>query len=111
MASRSIRPVGAALRADRPRAITGFGSRNRLIHTSPSYRASEPSQAPFAEPTGINPAEKSASLSGPLHQYGQYLTTCLPKYIQQFSIYKDELTIYIAPTAVVPVLTFLRDHS
>ena len=46
-----------------------------------------------------------------MHQYGQYLTTCLPKYVQQFSVYKDELTLYIPPTAVVPVLTFLRDHT
>jgi len=36
---------------------------------------------------------------------------CLPKHIQQFSVDKDELTIYIPPPAVVPVLTFLRDHS
>ena len=73
--------------------------------------AAEPSKAPFTEPTGINPADATANLSDPLHQYGQYLITCLPKYIQQFSVYKDELTIYIPPSAVVPVLTFLRDHS
>ena len=24
---------------------------------------------------------------------------------------KDELTLYVAPSAVIPVLTFLRDHS
>lgn len=36
---------------------------------------------------------------------------CLPKFIQQFSVLKDELTLYIAPSAIVPVLTFLRDHS
>ena len=36
---------------------------------------------------------------------------CLPKFIQQFSVLKDELTLYIAPSAVTPVLTFLRDHS
>ena len=35
----------------------------------------------------------------------------LPKFIQQLSVYKDELTLYVAPSAVVPVLTFLRDHS
>ena len=35
----------------------------------------------------------------------------MPKFIQQFSVLKDELTLYIAPSAVVPVLTFLRDHS
>jgi NADH dehydrogenase (ubiquinone) Fe-S protein 3 len=31
--------------------------------------------------------------------------------VQQFSVLKDELTLYVAPTGVIPVLTFLRDHS
>jgi len=26
-------------------------------------------------------------------------------------VYKDELTIYIVPSSVVPVMTFLRDHT
>ena len=76
-----------------------------------SQSATEPSRPPFTEPTGINPADQTADLSSPLHHYGQYLLTCLPKYIQQFSVYKDELTLYIPPSAVVPTLTFLRDHS
>jgi NADH dehydrogenase (ubiquinone) Fe-S protein 3 len=46
-----------------------------------------------------------------MHQYGQYLLTCLPKYIQQFSVYKDELTLYVPPTAILQTLQFLRDHS
>lgn len=46
-----------------------------------------------------------------MHTYGSYITQCLPKYIQQFSVLKDELTLYVAPSAVIPVLTFLRDHS
>lgn len=46
-----------------------------------------------------------------LHEYGQYLMSTLPKFIQQFSVYKDELTIYCAPTAVYQVMHFLRDHS
>ena len=28
-----------------------------------------------------------------------------------FSVWKDELTLYIAPSAVVPVIVFLKDHS
>ncbi|RXK37140.1 NADH dehydrogenase (ubiquinone) Fe-S protein 3 [Tremella mesenterica] len=83
----------------------------RTLRSSATSRAPEPSTAPFPEPTGINPAEKTASLSSPLHRYGQYLLTCLPKYIQQFSVWKDELTIYIPPLGVIPVLTFLRDHQ
>ena len=35
----------------------------------------------------------------------------MPKYIQQFSVLKDELTLYVPPAGVIPVLTFLRDHS
>lgn len=42
---------------------------------------------------------------------GQYIMACLPKFVQQISVYKDELTIYCAPSAVIQVLTFLRDHS
>ncbi|OWZ40988.1 NADH dehydrogenase (ubiquinone) Fe-S protein 3 [Cryptococcus neoformans] len=74
-------------------------------------RWQEPSVAPFKEPAGVNPAEKLASVQTPLHQYGQYILTSLPKYVQQFSVYKDELTIYIPPQAVLPVFTFLRDHT
>jgi NADH dehydrogenase (ubiquinone) Fe-S protein 3 len=88
----------------------------RSLRTSTALRAGNPSvpeasQAPFSEPVGINPADKLAPLNSPLHEYGQYLTTCLPKFVQQFSVYKDELTLYIPPQAVVPVLTFLRDHT
>lgn len=37
--------------------------------------------------------------------------SALPKFIQQFSVYKDELTVYVAPSALEPVMTFLRDHT
>ena len=54
---------------------------------------------------------KYADAAEKLHSYGSYLVQCLPKYIQQFSVLKDELTLYVPPAGVVPVLTFLRDHS
>jgi NADH dehydrogenase (ubiquinone) Fe-S protein 3 len=59
----------------------------------------------------VNDADKYADKSLPLHQYGQYLMSCLPKYIQQFSVWKDELCIYICPTGVIPVFTFLKNHT
>lgn len=59
----------------------------------------------------MNPADKYKAKGEQLHQYGLYLTACLPKFIQQFSVWKDELTIYIAPSAVIPVFTFLKNHS
>jgi len=80
----------------------------RYVSSSIQRSASVP---PFSEPVGIDGKEKYAAMAEPLHSYGSYLTQCLPKFIQQFSVLRDELTLYVAPSAVVPVLTFLRDHS
>ncbi|KAH8100515.1 NADH dehydrogenase [Cristinia sonorae] len=81
----------------------------RYIHSSQSSQASA---SPFTEPTSPNPTlTKYAEATEKLHHYGSYLTQCLPKFIQQFSVFKDELTLYVAPSAVVPTLTFLRDHA
>ena len=41
----------------------------------------------------------------------QSLTSCLPKYISQYSVFKDELTVYTAPEDLLHVLRFLKDHS
>ncbi|EEH47432.1 NADH-ubiquinone oxidoreductase 30.4 kDa subunit, mitochondrial [Paracoccidioides brasiliensis Pb18] len=59
----------------------------------------------------VNPVDKYAEKSSALHKYGQYLISCLPKYIQQFSVWKDELTIYVPPSGIIPVFTFLKQHT
>lgn len=59
----------------------------------------------------VNPADKYLEHVEDLHKYGKYLISTLPKYIQKFSVWKDELTLFIPPSAVIPVLTFLRDHT
>ena len=59
----------------------------------------------------MNEAEKLQDKTNALHTYGQYLLSCMPKYIQQFSVWKDELTIYISPSGVLPVFTFLKYHT
>ncbi|KAK5163880.1 putative NADH-ubiquinone oxidoreductase 30.4 kDa subunit, mitochondrial [Saxophila tyrrhenica] len=69
----------------------------------------------------VNPADKYQEKADSLHQYGQYLLSCLPKYIQQygqdrsathtFSVWKDELTIYIPPSGVLPTFNFLKYHT
>lgn len=56
----------------------------------------------------INPADKYAEKADDMHRYGSWLMGCLPKYIQQFSVWKDELVIYISPSGVIPVVTFLK---
>ncbi|EWC46871.1 mitochondrial NADH-ubiquinone oxidoreductase subunit [Drechslerella stenobrocha 248] len=58
----------------------------------------------------VNPTDKYASQSEQLHAYGQYIMSCLPKFVQQYSVWKDELAIYIAPQGVVPVFSFLKYH-
>jgi NADH dehydrogenase (ubiquinone) Fe-S protein 3 len=45
------------------------------------------------------------------HSSHQYLTSCLPKYLSQYAVYKDELTVFCAPQDVLHVLRFLKDHS
>lgn len=35
----------------------------------------------------------------------------MPKFIQQFSVYKDELTVMTAPSGVIPTLEFLKQHT
>ncbi|KZT74866.1 or F420H2 dehydrogenase [Daedalea quercina L-15889] len=98
------------LRTAAPRRAALAGARRpRFVHTSRPVRASE---SPFQEQTSPNPSiTKYAEATEKLHTYGSYLTQCLPKFIQQFSVLKDELTLYVPPAGVVPVLTFLRDHS
>ncbi|KAK9245333.1 hypothetical protein V1506DRAFT_538668 [Lipomyces tetrasporus] len=59
----------------------------------------------------INPAHNYTETVEGLHEYGRYVMAALPKFVQKFSVWKDELTLYIGPSAVIPVLTFLKDHT
>ncbi|KAF9452523.1 putative NADH-ubiquinone oxidoreductase 30.4 kDa subunit mitochondrial precursor [Macrolepiota fuliginosa MF-IS2] len=97
-----------AARSVRTGFVTAAVIPRSALHSSSTTKASP---SPFTEPTSPNLAEKLAATTEALHTYGSYLTQCLPKFIQQFSVLKDELTLYVAPSAIIPVLTFLRDHS
>ncbi|KAI5814517.1 hypothetical protein BZA77DRAFT_318476 [Pyronema omphalodes] len=77
----------------------------------PDPRASKrPPVGPLSAPV-VNPADKHLPATEALHHYGKYLIAALPKHIQQFSVWKDELTIHIAPSSVIPVFTFLKYHT
>ena len=54
---------------------------------------------------------RSMATLGALQGYGNYIASCLPKHIQQFSVYKDELTLFVAPSSLIPVVSFLKYHS
>lgn len=77
--------------------------------TYPQY--AERSAQPIQHAPIINPVDKYADKAEGLHKYGQYLMSCLPKYIQQFTVWKDELTICIPPAGVIPTFTFLKYHT
>jgi len=59
----------------------------------------------------VNPADKYQSKADDMHKYGAWIMGCLPKYVQQFSVWKDELTIYICPTGTLPVFSFLKYNT
>lgn len=47
-----------------------------------------------------------------LSDYGEYVASILPKYIQQAQVTQTkELELLISPDGVIPVLTFLKDHT
>ncbi|CAL1696449.1 unnamed protein product [Somion occarium] len=101
--SRLLRAVPAR------QTVVGAAHAARRIHSSQSAKASA---SPFTEPTSPNPTlTKYAETTEKLHHYGSYIMQCLPKFVQQFSVLKDELTLYTAPSGIIPVLTFLRDHA
>uniref|UniRef100_A0A2K5RG73 NADH:ubiquinone oxidoreductase core subunit S3 n=1 Tax=Cebus imitator TaxID=2715852 RepID=A0A2K5RG73_CEBIM len=47
-----------------------------------------------------------------LSAFGEYLAEILPKYVQQVQVSLfNELEICIHPDGIIPVLTFLKDHT
>lgn len=58
-----------------------------------------------------NPKEKYKEQSEELHKFGTYIMGCMPKYVQQFSVWKDELIVYCAPSGLIPLAKFLKNHT
>lgn len=56
----------------------------------------------------VNPADKYGSKAENMHKYGSWIMGCLPKYVQQISVWKDELTIYVSPSGIIPLFSFLK---
>ncbi|RIB18207.1 hypothetical protein C2G38_2185313 [Gigaspora rosea] len=68
-------------------------------------------QTTIVQDSSNNTIPKKISNNESLHEYGKHLLSMLPKFIQLYSVYKDELSLYVAPNAIIPVMTFLRDHT
>jgi NADH dehydrogenase (ubiquinone) Fe-S protein 3 len=61
-----------------------------------------------ASSTSLNPLTSSTAS---LLKQGQFISACLPKYVQNYTVWKDELSLNISPEGIVPVTRFLRDHQ
>lgn len=122
MASRVCRSRGlaSALQPAKPSTQVHNGPAIRCLSTTAQQQvisvprdAPNPRQAPrhsvgALKAPIVNPADKYASKSEAMHRYGTWVMGCLPKYVQQFSVWKDELTIHICPSGVIPVFSFLK---
>jgi len=97
MASKSVtRPLGSFLRTVKGSNASRCAVRSfATTVTRPKELAADVSDMPNMRhaqrgPQGVihapvvNPADKVQEKAGDLHQYGQYLLSCLPKYIQQY---------------------------
>ncbi|TIB70811.1 hypothetical protein E3Q24_02688 [Wallemia mellicola] len=92
------------------RSVRGISTSSRLMQDGLDPLESQPS-ADFNINAPRNPAIDTEYLQSPLHEYGSYLMAAMPKFIQQFSVYKDELTLMTAPSGVIPTLEFLKQHT
>lgn len=104
---------GRLARYARPQTLRAVSCRLptplRALNTSRPAHISAP---PFEEPAAKDASQTTYKSTTPdLHTYGSYLLSCLPKLVQQISVVRDELTLYVAPSALIPTLTFLRDHT
>lgn len=73
-------------------------------------QAQRPPEGPLRAPV-VNPADKYLDKAESLHAYGQYVMSCLPKYVQQFTVWKDELSLHTAPAGLIPIVSFLKYHT
>jgi NADH dehydrogenase (ubiquinone) Fe-S protein 3 len=116
------RAIASALRPAKPTSLCRNDLPTRCFSTSaPQYVAmpkevSNMRKAPrdhigVLKVPIVNPADKYQSKAENLHRYGAWAMGCLPKYIQQFSVWKDELTLHIAPAGVIPVMAFLKYNT
>lgn len=122
MASRVCRnrALASALQPARPSPAAHNGAAARYLSATAPQHVVVPKDAPNTRglprdpPSGglkapvVNPADKYASKGDAMHRYGTWVMGCLPKYVQQFSVWKDELTIHISPSGVIPVFSFLK---
>ena len=76
------------------------------INAEPVYAASASPRFQKQQPLQTRHSRDMLKLQKSCTTMPSYLMQCLPRNLsRQFSVLKDELTLYVAPSAVIPVLT------
>lgn len=112
MASKSVtRPLGSFLRAAKGSNVSRNAARSFAttvarpkelagdVSDLPNMRhAQRGSQGTIHAPV-VNPTDRAQEKADNLHQYGQYLLSCMPKYIQQYAPQHHEMHLksYLHP--------------
>ncbi|KAK4201090.1 putative NADH-ubiquinone oxidoreductase [Triangularia verruculosa] len=108
----AFRPTTSSIAAPMVRCFTTTARNNVAVpKDAPNPRELPRGQIGALTAAPVNPADKYQAKADAMHKYGAWLMGCLPKYIQQFAVWKDELTIYICPSGVIPVFTFLKYNT
>ncbi|KAF3833044.1 hypothetical protein F7725_026709 [Dissostichus mawsoni] len=87
----------------------GLGRSYNLARTACLLQQQTRLQSSDTSPT-IRP--KDAVANSQLAAFGEFVAEMMPKYVQQVEVTCfNELDVMIHPDGVIPVLTFLRDHT
>lgn len=89
------------------RAVRGLLRGASALRVLPQLRCEGTTSETKPTVRPVNPV-----LQNQLSAFGEYVSEILPKYVQQVQVTCfGELEIMIHPDGVIPVLTFLRDHT
>lgn len=93
------------------RRLVNKGLNNNLIParqtSSVNDNLKEPKGKQFATQFPLDPERRKQLLD-----FGSYAGKCLPKFIQKIQLtHGNELELLIAPQGILPVITFLKDHT
>ncbi|KAK2141450.1 hypothetical protein LSH36_1095g00103 [Paralvinella palmiformis] len=76
-----------------------------FIHHATRLESTETSNKPTVR-------KPSPVVKSNLMEFGQYIGDCLPKYVQKAQVtHGNELEVMIHPDGIIPVITFLRNHT
>ncbi|XP_067902540.1 NADH dehydrogenase [ubiquinone] iron-sulfur protein 3, mitochondrial [Heterodontus francisci] len=101
MAARLLNLTRAGLK----RSFRNLASGPRVLVSQTRFEGSISETQPTVRP-------KNELQRNQLSAFGEYVAEILPKYIQQVQVTCfSELEILIHPDGIIPVLTFLRDHT